>query len=82
MPKNTRDSTIEAMAEMLLREDAQWEMRQLMEAVPAAGLTACEILAMLAILRGAKERIDAQQRQPARVLELVRPATRKRRSCF
>jgi hypothetical protein len=31
-----------------------------------------EILAVIAILRGAKERLDAQ-RPPAAVLELVRP---------
>jgi hypothetical protein len=32
-----------------------------------------EILAVVAIFRGAKERLDAQQRPPAAVLELVRP---------
>jgi len=30
-------------------------------------------------VRGAKERLDSQQRSPARVLELVRPEKRKRR---
>jgi hypothetical protein len=36
----------------------------------AGGLDRRRALAVLAILRGAKERIDAQQRQPAPVLEL------------
>lgn len=74
MPKNTRDGArIDTVAEGLLRGDAEWEMKQLMSAVQPGGLTACEILAVLAILRGAKERLDAQQRPPAAVLELVRP---------
>lgn len=68
---------------MLLREDAAWEVKQLMSALPPEVLTGVEILAVLAILRGAKERLDAQQRTPAPVLKLVRPAKRKRapRSC-
>jgi hypothetical protein len=33
-------------------------------------LTACELLAILVILRGAKERLGAQQRPAAPVLEL------------
>jgi hypothetical protein len=36
-----------------------------MSAVQPERLTGVEILAVLAILRGAKERIDAQQRTPA-----------------
>ncbi|MGB6516183.1 hypothetical protein [Mycobacterium sp.] len=44
-----------------------------MGAIPPEDLTGVEILAVLAILRGAKERVDAQQRPPAAVLELVRP---------
>jgi hypothetical protein len=58
---------------MLLREDAAWEVKRLMSALPPELLTGVEILAVLAILRGAKERLDAQQRPPAPVLELVRP---------
>ena len=81
MSKNTRDgATIDATADMLLREDAAWEVKQLMGALPPELLTGVEILAVLAILRGAKERLDAQRRQPAPVLKLVRPATRRRRS--
>lgn len=49
------------------------EVKQLMGAIPPEDLTGVEILAVLAILRGAKERVDAQQRPPAAVLELVRP---------
>jgi hypothetical protein len=36
-------------------------------------LTACEMVALLTILRPARERRSAAQRQPAPVLELVRP---------
>jgi hypothetical protein len=63
-----------------LREDAACEVRLLMSALPPEVLTGVEILAVLAILRGAKERLDAQQRPVAPVLKLVRPVTRKRRS--
>jgi hypothetical protein len=70
--KNTRDgATIDAMADMLLRDGAVSEVKQLMSKFPPEHLTGVEVLAVLAILRGAKER----QRQPAPVLELVRPAT-------
>jgi hypothetical protein len=57
------------VAEGLLRKDAVWEMRELMSEFPPDALTAFEVLAVLAILRGAKER----QRPAAPVLELVRP---------
>jgi hypothetical protein len=74
MSKNRRDgATIDATADVLLREDAAWEVKQLMSALPPEVLTGVEILAVLAILRGAKERLGAQQRPPAPVLELVRP---------
>jgi len=51
-----------------------------MSALPPEVLTGVEILAVLAILRGAKERLDAQQRQPAPVLELIRPSGRPDRA--
>jgi hypothetical protein len=71
---STRDGArIDDLAEGLLRKDAVWEMRQHTAALAPDALTACEILAVLAILRGAKERLDAQQRPAAPVLELVRP---------
>jgi hypothetical protein len=74
MSKNTRDgATIDAMTDTLLRDGAVWEVKQLMSKFPPEHLTGVEVLAVLAILRGAKERLDAQQRPPAPVLELVRP---------
>jgi hypothetical protein len=63
---------IDAMAEMLLREHAQREMIQLMDDVHPKDFTACELIAMVAICRGVKERLDAQQRTPAPVLKLLR----------
>jgi hypothetical protein len=71
--------SIDATADMLLRDGAVWEVKELMSEFPPEDLTGVEILAVLAILRGAKERLNAQQRQPAQVLTLVRPAKRKRR---
>ena len=57
MSKNTRDGArIDDVAERLLRKDAVWEMQELMSEFPPDALTAFEILAVLAILRGAKER--------------------------
>ncbi len=50
-----------------------------MSAVQPERLTGVEILAVLAILRGAKERIDAQQRTPAPVLKLLRTDPEKPR---
>jgi hypothetical protein len=40
-------------------------------------LTACEMVALLTILRPARERRAAAQRQPAPVLELVRSGQRR-----
>jgi hypothetical protein len=42
-------------------------------------LTACEMVALLTVLRPAYERRAAAQRQPAPVLELVRSGKRRRR---
>jgi hypothetical protein len=42
-------------------------------------LTACEMVALLTILRPAYERRAAAQRQPAAVLKLVRSGKRRRR---
>lgn len=53
------------MADMLLRDAAMAEVKQLMGAMRPEGLTGVELLALLAILRSAKERLDAQQRPPA-----------------
>jgi hypothetical protein len=64
-------AAIDVIAEGVLRDDAHREMIQLMEGLHPKHLTACEILAVIAIFRAAKERLDAQQRSPAPVLELV-----------
>jgi hypothetical protein len=72
--KNTRDgATIDAMADLVLRDAALCELNELMGAMRPEELYGVEILAVVAIFRGAKERLDAQQRPPAAVLELVRP---------
>jgi hypothetical protein len=63
--KNSDGVTIDVMAYMLLRDTAVCEVKQPMGAIPPEDLTGVEILAVLAILRGAKERVDAQQRPPA-----------------
>jgi hypothetical protein len=65
-------TSIDAIAERVLRDDAQWDVKTLMTAHAPEDLTACELLAILVILRGAAERIDAQQRPPAPVLKLRR----------
>jgi negative regulator of sigma E activity len=62
---------IDVIAEGVLREDGLWEVKQLMAQVKAVQLTACELLAILAIMRSAKERLDAQHRAPAPVLQLI-----------
>jgi hypothetical protein len=43
-------------------------------------LPACDLLAILVILRGAKERIDAEKRSPAPVLQLMPAVCRARRT--
>jgi hypothetical protein len=68
-------TAIDAIAEGVLRQDAQCEMYQLMETVKPGDLTALEVFAVVAIFRGANERLDAQQRPTAPVLQLA--ATRK-----
>jgi hypothetical protein len=49
------------------------ELNQLFDDVAPSSLTPIEIFGLLAIMRAAKERRDAKERQPAPVLELVRP---------
>jgi hypothetical protein len=66
----TYDTPMDVIAEQVLREGAIWDVKTLMTAHAPEDLTACELLAILVILRGAKERLDAQQRPPAPVLEL------------
>jgi hypothetical protein len=63
-------TSIDLIAEGVLRDDVQREMNQLMEDVHPKDFTACELIAVVAICRGVKERLDAQQRPPAPVLEL------------
>jgi hypothetical protein len=67
----TYDTPMDVIAERVLREGAIWDVKTLMTAHAPEDLTACELLAILVILRGATERIDAQQRSAAPVLELV-----------
>jgi hypothetical protein len=47
------------------------EVCEIMEEINTNDLTACEMVALLTILRPARERRAAAQRQPAPVLELV-----------
>jgi hypothetical protein len=75
-------TSIDVIAEGVLREDAMWDVKTLLTAHAPEDLTACELLAILVILRGAKERLDAQQRRASPVLELVpgrkRSSTKRR----
>lgn len=74
MSKNTHGVRIDATADMLLLDAAVVEIIELMSKFGPDGLTGVEALAVLAILRGANERLEAQQRQPAPVLKLIKPA--------
>jgi hypothetical protein len=53
-------TALDTIGEGVLRDDAQREMYRLMETVKPGDLTACEVIAVLAIFRGAKERLEAQ----------------------
>ena len=64
------DPTVDDLAELcaaLAREEAC----EIMEEIKPRDLTACEIVALLTILRPARERVRLAQRQPAPVLTLV-----------
>jgi hypothetical protein len=63
-------NSIEAITEGMLRGETKREVRALMAELPPQALTACELIATLAILRGAKERCDEQERTTAPVLKL------------
>jgi hypothetical protein len=52
---------------------ARDEVREIMKEVKPADLTACEMVALLTVLRPALARLDAAAQEPAPVLELVRP---------
>jgi hypothetical protein len=56
---------------------ARDEAREIMEEIKPRDLTACEIVALLTIIRPAWERKQAEQRNPAPVLKLVRSDTRQ-----
>ena len=74
MSKNTRDrATIDAMADLVLRDAALCELNELMGAMRPEELYGVEILAEVAILPARRNGPHAQQRPPAAVLELVRP---------
>jgi len=55
---------------------ARDEACEIMEEIYVDDMTACEIVALLAILRLARERKRLAERQPAAVLKLVRSDTR------
>jgi hypothetical protein len=52
------------------------EVCEIMEEIKTSDLTACEIVALLTVLRPAWERRQARQRNPASVLQLVKPVER------
>jgi hypothetical protein len=71
------DPTVDDLAQLCF-ELACNEVREIMGEVKPGDMTACEIVALLTILRPAFERKRAAARQPAPVLELVRSGKRRR----
>lgn len=67
------DPTVDDLAERCAAL-ARDEVREIMGEIKPDDLTACEIVALLTILRPARER----RRQPAPVLTLVRSDTRQK----
>jgi hypothetical protein len=63
-------TSIDVIAEGVLRDEVTEEVKRLLHKVAPKHLTACELFAILAIARVAEERLEAQQRPPAPVLEL------------
>jgi hypothetical protein len=61
---------IDMIADGVLRDDVTDEVKRCLDGMRPMDLTACELFGLLAILRPAKERLDAQQRPAAPVLEL------------
>jgi hypothetical protein len=51
---------------------ARDEACEILEEITPADLTACEMVALLTVLRPVRERCATAQRQPAAVLKLVR----------
>jgi hypothetical protein len=68
MPKTT--PTVDDLAELCAALACD-EVQEIMEEIFVDDLTACEMLALLAVLRPARERKRLAQRQPAPVLTLV-----------
>jgi hypothetical protein len=68
----TTDPTVDDLAQ-LCAALARDEACEIMEEIYVDDLTACEMVALLTVLRPARERKRLAQRQPAQVLELVRP---------
>ena len=68
---------VDALADYL-RTPACDELRELLDDLYPADFTVCEMVALVTILRGARERKTARQMQPAS-LELVRKAKRRPR---
>jgi hypothetical protein len=64
------DPTVDDLAQ-LCAALARHEVREIFEEIKPADMTACEMVALLTILRPARERKRLAQRQPAPVLTLV-----------
>jgi hypothetical protein len=69
------DPTVDDLAQVCA-ELAREEACEIMEEIKPRDLTACEIVALLTILRPVRERKRLAERQPAAVLKLVRSNTR------
>jgi hypothetical protein len=64
------DPTVDDLAQLCF-ELARHEVREIFEEIKPADMTACEMVALLTILRPARERKRLAQRQPAPVLTLA-----------
>jgi hypothetical protein len=71
-------ATVDDLAQ-LCAELARDEVVEIMDETKPADLTACEMVALLRILRPPLERKRAAARQPAPVVDLVRSGRRARR---
>jgi hypothetical protein len=70
------DPTVDDLAQICAAL-ARDEVFEILKEVKPADLTACEMVALLTIIRPAWERKQAEQRNPAPVLKLVRSDTRQ-----
>jgi hypothetical protein len=72
------DPTVDDLAELCAALACD-EVCEIMEEIKTNDLTACEMVALLTVLRPARERVRLARRQPAAVLKLVRESAHKRR---